>query len=398
VALWVPRIVFSPLYLISEYVIRQPLGALISAAERSNVPTFLYDFFTFGPEHKAGFAPIALFDFGFNPSVGVYVFWDDAFAKGNDVQLHASTWGADWLAGSLTDRIHLRNKDTLTFNLAALHRPDRAYFGPGPQSLQSDLSRYGEDLIDGGAALDFRLWRDSHVQTALGVRSASFYQARYGSDHSIEQEVAAGAFPLPDGFARGYTAEYNRVLLAADSRQPRPAPGSGVRVELLTEQGNDVRQAPGSGWIRYGGTAGGFYDLSDHGRVISLTVAALFADPLGSRPVPFTELVSLGGDKPMPGFWWGRLVGRSATVATAEYRWPIAPFLDGSIQAAVGNVFGEHLEDFAPRLLRFSGAVGITTVSAPDSAVQFLVGFGTETFEHGGQIDSVRVIAAANRF
>jgi hypothetical protein len=68
------------------------------------------------------------------------------------------------------------------------------------------------------------------------------------------------------------------------------------------------------------------------------------------------------------------------------------------MQAAVGNVFGEHLDGFEPSLLRFSGAVGVTTVSAPDSAIQFLVGFGTETFEHGGQVDSIRVVAAANRF
>jgi hypothetical protein len=398
VALWVPRIVFSPLYFTSEYILRRPLGALVTEAERSHLPTVLYDLFTFGPDHKAGFAPIALFDFGFNPSLGVYAFWDDALAKGNDLQMHGSTWGPDWLAGTLTDRIHLHRKDTLSLNLTAVHRPDRAFFGVGPRSLQSNLSRYGEDEVDGGAVVDVRPWRASHVQTAVGVRSASFYQGHYGGDPSIEQQAASHAFPLPDGFDRGYTAEYNRVVLALDSRQPRPAPGSGVRIEVVSEQGNDVRQVAGSGWLRYGATAGGFYDLSDHGRVVSLSFAALFADPLGGRPVPFTELVSLGGDKPMPGFWWGRLLDRSAAVATAEYRWPIAPFLDGSMQAAVGNVFGEHLDGFEPSLLRFSGAVGVTTVSAPDSAIQFLVGFGTETFEHGGQVDSIRVVAAANRF
>ena len=399
VALWVPRIIFSPLYFTSEFVLRRPLGALLTAAERSHVPTFLYDLFTFGPEHKAGFAPIALFDFGFNPSVGVYAFWDDAFAKGNDLSMHGSTWGTDWLAGALTDRIHLHRKDTLAFNLTAVHRPDRAYFGTGPRSLQSDLGRYGEDMVDGGAVVDLHPWRASHVQTAVGVRSASFYAGHYGGDPSIEQQVTGGAFVLPDGFARGYTAEYNRVLLALDSRRPRPAPGSGVRVELASEQGNDVRQNPGSGWLRYGATAGGFYDLRDDGRVISLSVATLFADPLGGRAIPFTELVSLGGDKPMPGFWMGRLVDRSAAVATAEYRWPIAPFLDGSLQAAAGNVFGEHLEGFEPNLLRLSGAIGVTTVrSSPDSALQLLVGFGTETFAQGGQVDSIRVVASANSF
>jgi hypothetical protein len=398
VALWVPRIVLSPLYLTSEFVIRRPLEAVVTAAERSHLPTFLYDLFTFGPDHKSGFAPIALLDFGFNPSVGIYAFWDDAFAKGNDLRLHGSTWGADWLAGSLTDRIHLHGKDTLSLNLVAVHRPDQAYFGEGPRSLQSDRSRFGVDRIDGGAVVDLRLWRASHVETALGVRSVSFYPGHYGSDPSIEQEVATGAYPLPDGFDRGYTAEYNRVLLALDSRRPRPAAGSGVRVELAGEQGSDIRQSPGSGWIRYGATAVGFYDLTDHGRVISLSVAGLFADPLGDRPMPFTELVSLGGDKPMPGFWWGRLVGRSAAVATLEYRWPIAPFLDGSMQAAVGNVFGEHLSDFEPSLLRLSGALGLATVGSPDSVLQFLVGFGTETFEHGGQVDSIRLVVGANRF
>ncbi|HKU38809.1 MAG TPA: hypothetical protein VJR89_11700, partial [Polyangiales bacterium] len=49
VLLWVPRLLLSPLYLVSEYVIRVPLGFLLTAAERAQVPAFLYDLFTFGP-------------------------------------------------------------------------------------------------------------------------------------------------------------------------------------------------------------------------------------------------------------------------------------------------------------------------------------------------------------
>src|ERR1700722_16456517 len=37
-ALWVPRVIFYPVYLVSEYVIRRPLGAAESAAERANLP------------------------------------------------------------------------------------------------------------------------------------------------------------------------------------------------------------------------------------------------------------------------------------------------------------------------------------------------------------------------
>jgi hypothetical protein len=46
-ALWVPRAVLSPVYFTTEWLIRRPLGATISAAERANLPNTLYNFFTF---------------------------------------------------------------------------------------------------------------------------------------------------------------------------------------------------------------------------------------------------------------------------------------------------------------------------------------------------------------
>ena len=42
--------------------------------------------------------------------------------------------------------------------------------------------------------------------------------------------------------------------------------------------------------------------------------------------------------------------------------WPIAPWLGGTMEAALGNVFGQHLQGFQPDLLRYSGDIGITTV------------------------------------
>src|SRR3954469_13802252 len=78
VALWVPRIILSPVYLVTEYGIRWPLGHVIAAAERAKVPELLYNFFFFGPQHSAGIAPVGFVDFGFRPSVGLYAFWDNA--------------------------------------------------------------------------------------------------------------------------------------------------------------------------------------------------------------------------------------------------------------------------------------------------------------------------------
>ncbi len=390
--LWVPRVVFSPVYFTTEYVIRRPIGALAIAAERSSVPRVLYDFFAFGPEHKAGFAPIAFVDFGVNPSLGVYAFWDDAFFKGDDLRLHFVGWPDQWLGGSAVQRIKFWKSDALQLKFVGIRRPDQPFYGIGPRTLQSSQSRYGIDKVDGSATFDFPFWRASKVEAGVGLRYERFYDGHYDEDPGIEEESRTGAFALPDGYPGGYTAEYNHLLFALDSRRPYPDEGSGVRVELQATQGNGVASSPASGWLRWQASAGAFLDLDGYRRVVSLSVQTLFSDPLGSRPVPFTELVSLGGDAaPMPGFYVGRLVDRSAAVATLRYRWPIGPWLDGSLQTSLGNVFGEHLQGFDAGLLRVSAALGLETDTSPDSNFQLLLGFGSETFDHGGQIDTARV-------
>jgi hypothetical protein len=396
VLVWVPRIALSPLYLVSEFVLRRPLGFLITQAERANLPEVLYGLFTFGPDHKAGVLPIAFVDFGFNPSVGLYFFWNDAFVDGHDLRLRGSTWGSDWLAGSLTDRFHLGGDRTFELTASAVHRPDYVFYGVGPDTLESDVSRYGSTRLELASKLDLGFWRASRFSFGVGVRSVSFHPGHYRNDPTLEQQAANGAFEIPDGYERGYTLIYNRMSVAVDSRLPRPAPGSGVRLEGSVEQLSDVRFDPGSAFVRYGGGLGGFYDLTDHGRVVSLSIVVSFADPLGDRAIPFTELSTIGGEASMRGFVPGRLYDRSAALATLRYRWPIWIMLDGSIQVAVGNVFGEHLSGFSASRLRFSSAIGIESVGSPDSSLELLVGIGSETFEAGAEITSIRIALGTN--
>jgi hypothetical protein len=406
VALWVPRVVLSPVYFTTEWLIRRPLGAAVSAAERAGLPGVIYDFFAFGPEHKSGVAPIAFVDFGFNPSVGLYGFWDDALVKGQDLRAHVSYWTDDWIGGSIVDRIKLKSGSSVQIKLLRARRPDHVFYGIGPTSQQGAQSRFREDLLDGSVSFEVPFWRASKIDMASGMRAATFADGHYGGDPGIVEQAARGAFTLPDGFARGYTAEVNNVRVALDSRRPFPVDGSGIRVEAMGEQGSDVRQSPGSGWLHYGAGAGAFLDLTGNRRVVSLSALVMFSDPLGGRPVPFTELVTLGGDSatqgsfpaPMPGFYPERMVGRSASVATLRYKWPIGPWIAGSLQAAVGNVFGEHLQGFDTRLLRSSYAFGVESDASPDSSFELLIGFGTDTFDRGGQVQSFRLAVGITRF
>jgi hypothetical protein len=392
--LWIPRIVLFPAYVVTEYVIRRPLGFVITAAEKAQVPAALYSFFAFGPDHKAGIVPIAFIDFGFEPSVGLYAFWDDAGFDGHDLRLRGSTWGSDWLSGTVTERFHVSDRLDLTLTGTAIRRPDYAFYGIGPETLDENVARYGADTVDARMATRYRFGA-SHLEVQSGYRSAFFRPGNYASDPSVDERVLAGTFAEPPGYANGYRAGVSGAHVVLDTRADDDALGSGLRLELEGEHGADFETTPAAGWLRYGGTVGGLLDLTEHRRVVSLSVSALFADPLGSRPVPFTELVTLGGPNLMPGFRAGRLYDQSAFVTTLRYSWPIWIWMNGSLQAAVGNVFGERLAGVDVERMRFSGALGIESSGSRDSIFQALVGFGTETFESGAAVDSIRLTLGA---
>jgi hypothetical protein len=396
VALWVPRIALSPLYVVSEYVIRRPLGWLITTAEQKQWPSAIANLFTFGPEKKAGVVPTFFLDLGFRASFGVYAFWDDLLGPGNHLRLHASTYGPDWLQGAVADKIPLGKDSFFDLRLEGIHRPDFVFHGLGPSTLQSDRMRYGIDKVQVRPLFETTWWRGSRVTVESGVRYVAFRDDACCDDPSLAARIREGAVPSPPGFESGYTATFERAELTVDTRDTRPASQTGVRVELEIEQGSNVRRSTDN-WVRYGGTVGGFLDLH-HNRTVSLSATTLFVDPMTEgATIPFTEQVVLGGSGPMRGFLYGRLVDRSAAVATLKYRWPIWVFLDGAIQGAIGNVFGPQLEDFQAKLLRVSAAAGIETVGTADHTFEVLAGFGTETLVHGANVNSARLLFGTNR-
>ena len=403
VGTWLARILLSPLWFTTEYGMREPAAALTKGIEKGDIASRMYDTFAFGPHHSFGFLPIGFVEFGFNPSVGVYGFWNDALVKGNDIRLHYELWPVEWFGGSLTDRYRIDRDRWVQLRFAALKRPDQVFYGIGPDTPQWHQSRYGIDKFEVSGAMETRVWRSSRIRGTVGVRKVDLFHGHYGDDPSLEDEARAGGFEVPFGFDRGYMGPFTDLHLVVDSRKREASPpesairrGSSFRAEVESEQGADVEHSPSSGWIRYGGNVGAFVDLNGHGRILSLQVAALFADPLVGQQLPFTEMVTLGGDVWMRGYFPGRLVDRSAAVAQLGYEWPVAPKLDATMQAAVGNVFGEHLSDFDARLLRVSAAFGLEA-HVGDPPIQFLVGFGTEPIERGATVDSFRISVGVPR-
>ena len=396
IALWIPRVLLSPLYFVSEYVIRRPIGWLITTAEQKKWPSAIQNFFTFGPDKTAGVVPTFFLDLGFRPSIGFYAFWDDLLGPQNHLRMHFSTFGPDWLQGAVADKITLGKDSFFDLRLEGVHRPDFIFHGLGPRTLNSDRTRFGVDRVQVRPVFEAFWWKGSRITAEGGVRYVDFRDDACCGNPSLETRIQDGSIAAPPGYNDGYTSVFERVELTVDSRDPRPANQTGLRLELEVEQGSNVRRARDN-WVRYGGSVGGFLDVHNN-RTISLSVTTLFVDPISQNAtIPFTEQVVLGGSGPMRGFLYGRLVDRSAAVATLKYRWPIWFFLDGAIQGALGNVFGPQLEDFKPNLLRVTANVGVETVGTADHTFEILVGFGTETIDQGANVNTIRLLFGTNR-
>lgn len=417
VLIWVPRVLFSPLYFVSEFIVRRPLGWLVSTAEEEEIPQKVIDLFTFGPDNNIGIFPTGLFDFGFRPSVGLYFFWDDFIAKDNHLRARVATGGTDWFLATLADRIVLDPNHEITLRAEYGFRPDWVFYGLGPES-GPDPARFKATKTEAGFRYDAKLWRSSELSTFVAVRDVTF-DAETGAfdDPTLADEIADGRFPAPPGLEDGYTVLRTGVEADLDTRKIRtPAqlpdasdwvspPGSGLRLQLRGEHASGLRQieepviasAPRYyNWVKYGGTLGAFLDVTGDQRVIGLSLVTDFADPIDADgTIPFTEQASLGGARPMRGYLEGRLIDRSDAVALLTYQWPIWVWLDGGMHYAVGNVFGEHLDGFEPGKLRQSFGLGLRSSGNPDHAFEILLAFGTDTFDRGAEVDSVRFVLGA---
>ncbi len=424
VLIWIPRGIFYPVYLVSEYVIRWPLGKLTSALDEHDVPGILSDFFTFGPGDSSGLVPSALIDFGFRPSIGLYFFSDDVLWKGNGVRSHLAFGGPDWYRGTLTLRHRIQEESAsnhaqhLQLRAVFSHRPDWQFWGLGPMSDDDERSGYAAQRIDATATFAGGVWRSSWLEAYAGVRDVQFKDQACCDEMPLSEGVRAGYYDLPPLYLDGYLIGRVGLNGALDTRKRRNAfdgdgsdhvspSGSGIKLAARGELAGGLRESPAAvapgtpygttqlRYLSYGASLGGYLDLYEQ-RTLGLQVMVDFVDPFADEgEIPFTELASLGGNRPMRGTLQYRLLDRSSAVAQLEYRWPIWVSLDGTAHYAVGNVFDEHLGNFDPALLRQSFGGGFRATGARDHSFEFLVAAGTETFDQGSNVDSIRFVFGA---
>jgi len=386
--LWIPRVVLSPLYVVNEYVLRRPLGALVRHAERERWAETVAGLFTFGEDDRNLIVPTVLYDFGLLPCVGFYYAGDGVFSDRNALRLHAATWGKRWINATAVDRYTVDRSTRVQARLEFRRAEDNLFFGLGPDTVSDARSRYGLERSEGSVAIRRALPIASRLDAELGAHRIGFVEGECCGDPALDTRIARGELAPPPGYRMPYTAAFAELRLTLDQRRPRPAPGGGSYGDVHVRP--DLELGGGRAWIQYGGVLGAALDLTGHRRTLRAQLALDFVDAITADPIPFTEYPVAGGGL-MPGFVAGWMTGRSVGALQLAYAWPLWLWVDGQMRLSVGNAFGEHLDGLEPRALRLSWDFGLTTATARDQGFEFLVGLGSEPLGRGAGITSVRV-------
>lgn len=385
--LWIPRVVLFPLYFTNEYILRRPIGAFVRKAEREHWADTVEQVFTFGPKNNNVLFPTALFDFGLLPSVGFYYAGRDFIAKDNTLKVHAATWGAPWIAATIADRYQLGTDDVVQVRFDFKRSEDNLFFGIGPNVRDGTEARYGLERFETSGSYRHTISKESFVHTYAGIHRISFVDGGCCNDPTVSERIADGTLEKPPGFGDNYATVYGGVDVQLDSREPKPAPGSGGYLHAYGHPNFDLHE--NRSWIQYGGEVGAAVDLTGYQRVLKMQLALGFVDQMAGNSIPFTEYDQVGGEL-MPGFVPGWMTGLSTAAAQVGYRWPIWLGVDAQTRFTIGNAFDHHLAGLRPGNLRASYDIGLTTSNQRDQGFEILFGLGTETFDQGGGITSFR--------
>ncbi len=398
VGLWTARVLTSPLYLLTEYGLRIPTVWGLTEGERTNGFQVLHDFFTFGPDDHILVLPTVFYEFGFQPSIGVFAQWDEFLFPSNHITAQVGWGGDNWRSGVFNDRIELRDGWNVGARFLARERPDYVFGGIGVDATVLPRARFGARRIEPSLWSATRFWQSSDLELGVTYRSISFFDQAWGSDPSVVARAMANGDALPYGYATGYDALSAEVHLDVDTRTPYAPPEGGVRIAVHAGMHGAFGGLPElDRWLSWGGTATFAADLLGGHRVLGITADAHLITQLSGSNVPFVELIELGGARGLlPGYWPGHIQGFSAAGLTAHYTWPIWAFLDARLYFGTANAFGYHFQDFDVAQLRMTFGIEISP-RIQDVALPFTFNFAfaTDTFERGADMNSFSLAVGA---
>jgi outer membrane protein assembly factor BamA len=385
-ALALPRIVLAPLKL-TFAALAVPIHHLLDWDERNHVlESLLFAFTT--RDGLIGVRPAFQYSISFAPVVGLRFFDRKLFGRGTDFGATAMTGGTNIVYAEVVGRPTPPDRG-LDVNLRAIYnrRNDQVFDGIGYTTDPFRPSRYAVDAVDAGGRLSYAARRGLFVDfdTMFGLR-------RFGNGRDIGSErpiaevycirkpdglcVPGTVDPLQvPGFHRGTQFFRAGAQLRVDSRDNMYRPSSGALIEL----GGDWTHGLGSDdshYLRGHVAASTVFDLWERSRTLVLRIEADVLQPIGFTVVPFSELIVLGGPDTFRGFRPGRFRNFSSLFFGAEYRWPVWMWMDATLFAEYGGVFGREFQGFSFDRMKPDVGAGLRLRSSETFFARIQIAYG----------------------
>lgn len=385
--LWIPRVLLFPVYALTEYGVRIPLAYTTTAVERSRIVDRLDRLMH--PLPGLTVRPSFVVDLGMVSSVGLHITWDDAIARDNRIMMYGATGGPGYWRAQIIDAYTFAERSRIGISGEYYERADWRFYGIGPLTFERNEQRFDWGRIDGHFFLDWNALHHLGISLTAGIRHDQF-GAPFLAPYMPNMQ-----FPIPGYYNHGTV--YGEARIFADSRHPGSPTMTGARLEGAATAASQTQFSTDQQWVGAELEGSVFIEVKHPGRVLGLRTYAAIVDPLGRSPIPFVDLITLGGFESMQGWYWGRFRGESTALLSATYRYPVWYFLDGMVFAEVGNVFGHHFEGFDVRHLYGSAGIGFRTTGVRDTSFQALLAFGTSRFDEPFEVRSVHLAFGINR-
>ena len=381
--LWVPRVVFFPVRVVTEYVIRRPLVWTITRMEEHYVIERFIDALTFG---DIAIFPRFFLDFGVRPSAGLSVLWDNFIVDDNKLELGFGFGGVDWISATLDDTFMALHDDSMELNFGGsfLQRPDFVFYGVGADTRNDQERQYFTRTGEGHFGMRAFLSGLNRVNFGLRFQSTEFDLGR-GDDTTVKPEQALDENGDPSEVFdfEDYLWLEAKLGFEADTRDPDTeySVGSGLRLEGFTSYalnpGDTDQQA-----LRLGGEAAGFWDITGHGHTLALRGYTEVLLRVGSdAPLPITELISLGGEEVMRSALADRFLGESAFELSLDYRWPVWVLFDAVLYVNWGNAYEGLFEGFDAEQTFLGGGFGFRSTFSREFSLHALFGWTSDRLD-----------------
>jgi hypothetical protein len=385
----VPRFLLLPIRLLF-YAIEAPTKSSIEFDERHHISDHLVDLLT-SSDGKVGIRPTFSWISGFRPSFGAHFFHDRLMGPSTMFNLDAAG-GPDVVRLELAGRpTPLDSPAQVYFGAVYDRRNDWRYTGIGaavpPLVGSLPAARYQQDLVDLDARLHLRFTR--FIDLSLGGMFG-FRRFANGEQYAGDQPIASvycvqvngqcGIGTIDDALVPGFNegTQFLRVSagLHLDLRQ-NPLDPVGALIDMDADYTHGVG-SDDSSYFRFHGAVTFGINLWAHTHILVLRAATQFVDPINGVPVPFSELAVLGGPYDLRAYNLQAFRDFTSFYATAEYRWPILMWVDGSFFVDYGGVFGRWYDGFGTRRMQPDVGIGIRLQSSSRFYVRAQIAFGAD--------------------